>query len=395
MNNKYLSLTNTTTIWLIIAAVFSINLPIAFSSISLGLLLIFWIISGSYHKKYLLVVANPGAIVALVLLALYAVGIAYSSASPSDSFHYFLKYLKLLLIPIIVSTLFFDRYRKYVINAFLISLIGFLAVSYLNWLGFFHFGLMHHGTYMAIGLYFMLSRAKRLTGSHRLTWLILSALVVFNILVIADVRTGVITMFALSALFSFEHWGKKTLLYALGLIALAFILIQTVPSFKTLNPRLTHLHEELSDYRANEQDRQTSAGQRLDMYRNTIKLIANHPIFGGGTGSLKGEYAELIEGTDVVVTRVTNPHNQYLATTQDLGIVGLIVLLVFWITHWRMSYRLVSLDDAQGLRAVVLATVIGCLLNSLLLDSGDGRMYCLLVGVFLSGYQPKKLACVK
>lgn len=387
MSDKYLSLMNTMTTWLIIAAVFSINLPIAFGSISLGLLLIVWLVSGDYQKKYRLISANPGALVALLLLALYAIGITYSTAPLNESAHYFLKYLKLLLIPIAVSTLFLDRYREYAINAFLISLIGFLLVSYLNWLGFFDFGLMHHGTYMAIGFYFMLSRAKRLTGPYRLTWLILAALTIFNILVIADVRTGVITMFALFALFCFEHWGKRTLFYSLGVILLAFMLIQTIPSFKTLNPRLTHLQEELSSYRANESARQTSAGQRLDMYRNTITLIAQHPIFGGGTGSLRGEYAELIKGTDVVVTRVTNPHNQYLATTQDLGVVGLIVLLMFWITHWRMSYQLINLEDSRSFRAVILATVIGCLLNSLLLDSGDGRMYCLLAGIFLSCYQ--------
>lgn len=387
MNNKYLYPINSIIGLLIIAAAFSINLPVAFGSLSLGLILIFWLISGDYQKKCCLIAGNPGALVALALLALYALGIAYSSASLTESSHYFLKYLKLLLIPVIVTTLFCERYRKHVINAFLISLIGYLFVSYLNWFGFLNFGVMRHGTYMAIGFYFMLSRAKRLNGSYRVTWLILAALTVFNILVIADVRTGLIMMFALFALFCFEHWGRKTFFYSLGLILLVFVLIQTLPSFKKLNPRLTHLQEELSNYRANESDRQTSAGQRLDMYRNTVKLIAGHPIFGGGTGSLRGEYAELIKEADVVVTRVTNPHNQYLATTQDLGLFGLTFLLLFWVTHWRMSYQLTSPEDGRGFRALILATTIGCLLNSLLLDSGDGRMYCLLAGVFLSGYK--------
>ena len=387
MNNKNLSLMNSLMFLLIITAAFSINLPIAFGSVALGLTLICWLISGNYKKKYSLIVGNPGALLSIALLALYAVGVVYSSASMAESSHYFFKYSKLLLIPIIVSALYSERYRHYIINAFLLSLIGYLLVAYLNWLGFFHFGVMRHGTYMAIGLFFMLERAKRLNHSYRVAWLILSALTVLNILVIADVRTGLLMMFALFAFFCFEHWGRRAFVCSLGLVLLAFVLIQTIPSFKTLNPRLTHLQEELSNYKANESERQTSAGQRLDMYRNTIKLIAGHPIFGGGTGSLRGEYAELIKEADVVVTRVTNPHNQYLATTQDLGLVGLTVLLLFWVTHWRLSYQLSSSEDGRCFRALILATTIGCLLNSLLLDSGDGRMYCLLAGVFLSGYK--------
>ena len=388
MHNKLLSFAKLCTPLLIIASVFSINLPIAFGSVCLVLLLIFWLISGDYQTKFNLISANPGALIALCLLALYGLGILYSSAPIVEGFHYFMKYSKLLLIPMLVGVLTSEQHRRFAINAFLVSLIGYLAVSYLNWFGVFSKGLMHHGTYMAIGFYLMLFRAREFTGQYRLVWITLAALTAFNILVIADVRTGVITMFALLALFSYETWGKKTLLYCLGMIFLAFTLIQTLPSFERLNPRLTHLREEVTSYRAN--GLQTSAGQRLDMYRNTLKLISIHPLFGGGTGSLKGEYAELIKGSDVVVVRVTNPHNQYLSTTQDLGFAGLFVLLSFFLIHWRQSYRLGSDSYGRAFRGLILAMVIGSMLNSLLLDGGDGRMYCLLAGVFLSRYQRVK-----
>ena len=390
MHNRLTSLANSATPLLIILAVFCINLPIAFGSVSLVLLLICWLFSGDYQSKFKLIKANPGALIALGLLALYGLGVLYSSAPLGEAFHYFLKYSKLLLIPMLVSVLTSEQHRKYAINAFLISLIGYLAVSYLNWFGFFSLGFMHHGTYMAIGLYLMLGNARRFTGQYRLAWITLAVLTAFNILVIADVRTGVITLFSLLALFSYETWGKKTLFYCLGLLILAFALIQTVPSFKHLNPRLTHLHQEVTSHRANDPAHQTSAGQRLDMYRNTLKLIQNHLILGGGTGSLKGEYAELIKGSDVVVVRVTNPHNQYLSTTQDLGLAGLAVLLAFFLIHWRQAYQLSSEEYGSAFRGLILAMVLGSLVNSLLLDGGDGRMYCLLAGVFLSRYHAVK-----
>lgn len=389
MNANFLRLTNSMALWLIVAACFSINLPIAFGSISLGLFLIFWLISGGYKAKYHAIINNPGALVALGLIALYGLGISYSSASLQDSVHYFLKYSKLLLIPLMVGLAFSDRYRKYAINAFLISLIGYLAVSYLNWFGIFSLGPMHHGTYMAIGLYLMLGNVKKSTGEHKAVWLILAAFTIFDILVITDVRTGVVTMSVLIVLFCYENWGRKSLLVALGAFLLVAGLFQIFPFLKEINPRLMHIDREVAEHSSDKAP--TSAGLRIEMYKNTLQLIQKHPILGGGTGSLKDEYAYLVKDTNAVFKRVTNPHNQFLATTQDLGIVGLFALLAFWLIHWKQSFALANPEYGRALRAIIVATVIGSLFNSLLLDSGDGRMYCLLAGLFLSAYRPKSL----
>lgn len=149
MKNKTLSFNSSVMIWLIIAASFSINLPIAFGSIYISLFLILWLASGDYAIKLTLIKNNPGAIVALLLFCAYAIGTTYSSASIHDSTHYLMKYSKLLLIPLIVAVVTDEKYRKYAINAFLISLLGYLLVSYLNWLGIFSLGVMRHGTYMS------------------------------------------------------------------------------------------------------------------------------------------------------------------------------------------------------------------------------------------------------
>lgn len=392
-NTNILRLSNKMALWLLVAACFSINLPIAFGSVSLCLFLIFWLISGQYKAKYDAIINNPGALVALGLFALYGLGVSYSSASLQDSVHYFLKYSKLLLIPLIIGLALSDHYRKYAVNAFLVSLIGYLAVSYLNWLGIFSLGPMHHGTYMAIGLYFMLGNAKKSTSEYRGIWIILSALTIFDILVITDVRTGVVTMGALITLFCYDNWGKKSILVILVFLLVASALFQTFPSLKEINPRLMHIDREVAEHSSDKVP--TSAGLRIEMYKNTFQLIQKHPVFGGGTGSLKDEYAEQIKGRGILIDRVTNPHNQFLATAQDLGLVGLFVLLAFWFVHWKQSFELVNNEYGRALRAVIAATVIGSLFNSLLLDSGDGRMYCLLAGVFLSAYKSQhKKTCL-
>ena len=387
MKDVFLRYKNTILILLIGASIFSINLPIAFGSIFLSLFLAIWVCSGGYKYKINSIKKNPGAMVSLLLLLCYALGIIYTTAPFNEGVHYFIKYLKLLLIPMIISISIPDKYKDYLINAFLGSLIIYLCISYINWLGFLSLGIMKHGTYMAIGAYLMFRNTVNNSGKWRYIWMLLSGLTVFNILFICDVRTGVITLVCLSLLFIWETWGTKILTIGILISVLAALCIYFIPSVKQLNPRFANIIQEVTSHQP--KNHPTSSGTRIEMYENTIQLIKKHPIIGGGTGSLKNEYYTLIKDSDTVLTRVTNPHNQYLSTTQDLGLVGLIVLMLFWGTHWRLSYSLSNSEYGHSLRALILATMVGSLFNSLLLDSGDGRMYCLLAGVFLSSYISK------
>lgn len=386
MTINFLKETNKISLWFLVLMSFCINLPTAFMSVSFGLFLIFFILSVNKNSPLNLVLTNSGAVIALVLLLLYCLGTIYSSAPIDESIHYLKKYDKLLLIPIIIVVLRSEKYRQYAINAFLISSILYLLVSYLNFFGIFNLGVMRHGIIFSLAMYMMMTRAKQTIGLHRATWVGLAVLTFLNILFICDVRTGQITSLALVILFSYENWGIKSLKYWLGLIIIAVTFMQVTHNVP--HSRLTNIKDEIAAHQSDGQ--QTSAGQRLEMYRNTLTLIKKHPLFGGGTGSLPNEYLSLIENSKTLLTKVTNPHNQYLITTQELGVFGLFVLLAFWTVHWRQSYQLPNKEFGLGLRALILMMTIGSLFNSLLLDSGEGKAYCILAGIFLSSYESKK-----
>ena len=383
MNKSFLAFNKEAALWLIISASLFIGSPIAFGSVSLVLFLIFWLLSGDYKAKLLLVINNPGAKVSLLFLGLYALGMSYSSAPFHDSLHYFTKYAKLLIIPLVIGVMGSERYRRYSINAFLIGLIGYLLISYLNRFGLFSFRVMHNGSYLAFGLYLMLRNAKRMTGQYQRTWLVLSVLTIFNILFISESRTGAVTMLVLIFVFLLETYGIRSVFYLAGMVLLAAVLYKTIPEVR--HSRMMGVKEEAAT-------NVTSAGQRIEMYTNTLTLIKKHPLFGGGTGSIHGEYTNLIkDDPSVFIRRVTNPHNQYLMTTQELGLFGLIFLVFFWLVHCWQSYRLSNPNDGYILRALIITTSLGSAFNSLLLDSGDGRMYCVLAGVLLSGYQSRRI----
>jgi O-antigen ligase len=154
--------------------------------------------------------------------------------------------------------------------------------------------------------------------------------------------------------------------------------------------RLFSVSEEIKEHKP--EGVQTSSGIRMEMYKNVLLLIRNAPIFGSGVGSLELEYAKLAESKNTTLKKVTNPHNQYLLTLVETGMLGFVSFLVMLYFGWKISLSgalrnesLIS-DYMQGL---LIAFAIGCLFNSLLLDAGEGRFFCLMYGLFSSAYLTK------
>jgi O-antigen ligase len=186
----------------------------------------------------------------------------------------------------------------------------------------------------------------------------------------------------LALMFFYEIYGTRILKYLVAISIAGFLIAFNTPSL--YQSRIFTIKDEISNSAT--RGEVTSAGQRVEFYKNTFKLISQHPIFGGGTGSLESEYSKISEAQRSMQKRVPNPHNQYLLTTQELGVIGLIALLVFWFIPWRMSYQLKSVEQAKALRGLVITITTGSLFNSLLLDAGEGKFYCLMAGVLLSAF---------
>jgi O-antigen ligase len=397
MKSNYLKFTQSATLWLIIFASFSIALPTTFMSIAMVLVMIFWVISGDYKIKFERISSNPAALASIALFCLYAIATLYSSAPWDHRLSFLGKYQKLLLIPLIVSVMYCEKFRQYAMNAFLLSMIMVLIISYLKWLGivphhdigegYFVFkGRIAHNIFMSFAMFLMMYRALASIGLIRATWIILSMLAVLNILFLVNGRTGQVTMMVLIVWFTIETWGVKSLKYWFGLFLLGIILHQMMPNFP--HSRLMDTKQELADHQPN--GNQTSAGLRMEMYKNTITLIKDHPLLGGGTASLESEYEILAKNKNFTLARVTNPHNQFLLTTQELGILGLTMLVLMWLFHWKASYQIGFAQNNSALRGLILTIVIGSLFNSLLLDASEGKFYCILAGILLSGYKPNR-----
>lgn len=387
--------------WTLVAATFSLVLPTALMSLLLVLLAIFWFLSGNFARKWALVRANPAALAAAALFALYGFGTLYSPVPWEESLGVWSKYLKLLFIPIVVSLLDDTQWRRRAADAFLWGMLLVLAVSYLKFLGwiphvdngqgYFMFkGRIAQNIFMAFTVYLLLVRAYW-DASRRMLWACLALVAAANVLFLVNGRTGQLLLPVMLIFFLAQHWGKRGAAIAtMGMAALATALVvffgqddlQKMRLFQVLPEIQTHQHEG---------PLKTSSGLRLEFYKNTLAIAAEQPWFGWGTGSFKKVYA-LHESSNPYATSVANPHNEYVFTIQQLGFFGFVTLLVTgWLT-WRAANRLAAVE-AECLRALVLLIGVGALFNSLLLDSSEGKFCCLMAGIYLSGWaQPDQIS---
>jgi O-antigen ligase len=281
------------------------------------------------------------------------------------------------------------------VRAFALSLALVLALSYLIKLGlvphnrFIHGDPSHpvvfkehltHNILMAFGVFlFTWLAVSAASVRARCGWAILAVLAFVNVTIMVHGATGYLILGGLLLLLGYRRFGWRGLGAAvLGTTLLAGALMAVTNPFQE---RVNRIANELKEWHA-DQPAHTSTGWRLEFYRNTLAIIAEHPLIGVGTGGFASAYAEKVQGTGRVAT--TNPHNEFLLITAQLGLAGLVALLwLFW-RQWRLAAVDTSLEGELA-RGLVVTMVIGCMLKSLLLDHTEGMLYAWLTGVLYGG----------
>lgn len=388
----------TVALWMLVAAAFSLTLPTAWISVFLILYCVCWALSVRFRRKWELVRANPAALAALALFALYGLGTLYSPVPASDALAVWGKYHKLLYIPLIVSLLDDPVWRRRAADGFFWGMLLTLGISYLKWLGwyphqdigegYFVFkGRIAHNIFMAFTVYLALERAYQ-DCPRRWLWTGIALLAAANVVFLVNGRTGQLLLPCLLILFAWTHGRWRVALGAAtggGVVVLVAIFVLPTEVNEASQARIFQIRQEIQIHQPQGSE-QTSSGQRLEFYRNTLALIRERPGFGWGTGSLQSVYAAYAHRQGFALTQVTNPHNEYLLTLQQLGLTGLAVLLFMGWRHWWAAGELVDAGDGGCLRALIVLMGIGALFNSLLLDAGEGKLYCLMAGIYLSGW---------
>jgi O-antigen ligase len=189
-------------------------------------------------------------------------------------------------------------------------------------------------------------------------------------------RTALVTMPVMLAVFALLHLKWRTSLILIG-VAIVLAALAFATSLQ-LRAKIQTFSQEYQLY--HEQNKPTSIGLRLEFWQKSLRFISEAPVFGHGTGSIRGLFEQAAVGKDTATSEVIgNPHNQTLNVAIQWGALGVILLYAMWLLHGRL-FRGDGLVAWIGLMAVV-QNFFTSLFNSHIFDFTPGWMYVLGVGI--------------
>lgn len=343
--------------WLI--ALLALSLPVSTSAVTLFacLILLVWVVSGGYGRKFAEILHNGVCVAVLVYLVLHLLGLLWT-VDTAAGLDMLAKQWKLLLLPVLL-TMVKPEHRRRTLYFFLAGLTLMMVTTYLAWQDLYHFGgvtpahptrKVFHVVYnpmLALGCYLTMHEFLWGGGSAwRRAGMLVLALAMGVDMFITEGRAGQLAFFVLLILLVFQYFRKnifKGLLVAGILVPLLFgggyILS---PTFQQ---RVDAVRHEISIFDRNPD---TSIGLRLLFWRNSWQIIRRHPLIGVGTGDFQRAYTWINLRYSPRMVATDNPHNQYILVLCQFGLMGLTALLSIFFLQIRAALQ--SRDDLRRLR---------------------------------------------
>ncbi len=367
--------------WAVYALVISIPLSTAatniFSFVALGCALF----SGNLKAKYTQVWPNPLTLPALLLFSMLLVSMTYTVAPFNQAFGTLKSYIELLFIPLWMPLFFEEKIRHRAMDAFLAAMVLSLVYGIYKFIAFtdggripLHFvsfrNHIQESFLMTVAAYLLIHRAiLSLRTAGRLLQAGLATLMFVYIFYMMRGRTGyVIALTAIGLIFVQHFKFKGIIIGSVTMVLLALLVYYTSPMLKD---RVDEAATNTVSYQG--VDSETSMGERLTFYHTSLKVIKENPVLGVGVGGVRTSFNQ--HGVNI-----NNPHNEYLNMGVQLGIVGILLLLYLFFTHFRTSLRLPPWEKfhAQGILAIIM---LGSLANSWLTDTVEAHLFAYMTAL--------------
>jgi hypothetical protein len=324
----------------------------------------------------------------LVLLGLAVIGLSWSGVSPAQRFDGLESFLKLAVIPLLLLQFRRSEHGAWVLRAFFASATVLLAAS---WAMVLAPGLPWRGGTLGVPVKDYISQSGIFTlcafalldrsfaswiGGERtraLALLGLALLFLADIFYVSTSRTTLVVIPVLGVLFGFWRLSRTAMMVFLVLFAGALAAVWTSSPY--VRERALAVVTEVQV----ERDKldTSSAGMRVEWWKKSLEFIAEAPLAGHGTGSIRAIFQR--NADTEVLAKATNPHNQIFAVGIQLGAIGIAVLLLMWIVHLRMF---APGGFAAWLGLILVAqNIVSSQFNSHLFDFTQGWLYVFGVGV--------------
>lgn len=192
-------------------------------------------------------------------------------------------------------------------------------------------------------------------------------------------------------LFSFR---KKAIMAVVAIVGLGILyaMPQTQVSFHV--DRTVSSLQQYSDSAIESKHRATSVGARLEMWQAAWKIFLENPVMGIGWGhfheKVKIQVGKGLRNEFILV--FDHPHNEYLSALAHGGIIGLIVLMILFLTPaWLfVKYiRRAKSIDAQRLGLAGLILIVAYMMfgisEPMLYRSRSVNFFAFYLAIFMAG----------
>lgn len=351
------------------------------------------------RRRLIAVFTHPVVLGALPLAVVIVMATFYGPATWSVALSSLFGWGRMLLLPL-AAALFFDAPSKRLLLdvlvaacavAAFVSFATFAADVQLTWR--LTPGIVFHD-YAVQGTAFSLAASacvaalvrpadfagSRLLGNRIVAATILALLVVDVVFVLWG-RTGafaIVLMSGATAAFTVEGASRTKVLAGLAIAVCGGAILLASPHVRS---RVADAFHEIAT--VDQSAEGTRFGQRWVFWRNTARMIADHPILGVGTGGFQAGYASYVRGVAGWQGSETgDPHNQFLKFQAEQGILGLAAFLffIYWTLRWPapMPWRALAAAGLIGWCAVSL-------FSSDFSTHNQGRMIFFWLGAMLGG----------
>ena len=365
------------------------------------LCLLAWLIAGGYRQRFNVLSTHAFALSSLVLLLLVLLGVLYSTGDPSDVNRHISKYAKLAFIALAITLLQEERWRRYGLNAFalamgvtlLISMSSlFMEIPFMKGdsgsLKGNHYVFKDHIAQNLMMSFFVLIMMVKgyAESSHgrRFTYWGVALIAIVNIMAFVHGRTGYLALALILAVFVFLQVSPRHRWQTLvAFFIAAAVLLPISDGFRN------RIEVGMEQLRTHQPDKATSVGARIEMAKTSLELIRERPLIGWGTGSYPKQFCERAITEQMCAVGGYHPHNQFLSFGVQLGVLGILAYLAFFITAVRQARHFSNPEKtlALGLLGIL---VIDSLLHAPFFLVGESQFFILMLAVVLAQirYQP-------
>ncbi|WP_158590468.1 O-antigen ligase family protein [Noviherbaspirillum cavernae] len=344
------------------------------------------------------------SLLALALFGLFILGTLWTIAPANEVRGGIGKYLKLLLIPLGMALAWRDdKLTKRAMIAFMAGAAILAVSSYLARLGLVpgsigikrvpdpHNAVVfknHITTGVLLGFAAVACFAYyhyAATTRTRILSIVGGLFFAFPIIFLTQGRTGYIVLFVGLMVLSLARFHARPKMLVISIMTVLMLFAGTYFMSNNVKSRVQRLVSEMENHSGSPAGSEvfSSSGIRLAFYRGGLRLIAENPLLGSGTGSFQEAFSPIAKtvwpvGSEMQ-SRRHQPHSEIILIGVQLGAAGL-VLYALLMASLAFGGRKNASYAADCVLILCGVFFISAMFNSLLWDVTEGHWFALLAG---------------